>query len=44
MSTPDPRRGDEPGDPDVTPGQPNPNSGNAPNDPPPPDDDDAPNS
>ena len=24
MATPDPRRGDEPGDPDVTPGQPKP--------------------
>jgi hypothetical protein len=33
MSTPDPRRGDEPGDPDVIPGQPTPAPAKAPSDP-----------
>jgi hypothetical protein len=41
MVTPDPRRGDEPGDPDVTPGKPNPDNDNPRNDPHPSKDDQA---
>ena len=42
MATPDPRRGDEPGDPDITPGRPQPGNPDAPHDPEPKRDDEQP--